>query len=515
MTDPASHPGQSGLPALSGSPTPTGHPTHAGLPENQPHDGNLSHPETRGIELIDDSQRGGRARDLFPVWAAPNVSVLNFTVGASLILLGLDLWQACLVIVAGSLPWIFTGIIAVSGPAAGTSGSVITRAIYGIRGNRVIVAFFGWFISAVFLALNWLASSFMGAELLSQLGFSDPIAGPVLVTMVVAAITVLVAVFGHGLILRSYPYVALVLLVIFLLVTAFVLPHVDWAYTPTTNGSALDGLPLWSAASIGFAILASTPLSYSNSPDLARYLPRGTKPWRIIAATALGGALPCIFFTAVGALLATGIDTAAMDAGIESALLALLPAWLGPVFVIGVIINTIALNGMTTYTASMAFQSIGVPIRRIPSAIVVGAIGTALTVYLVMSTSLLEAVNLMLQLLVLISGPTMAVFATDVIRRRNRYNGADLFDERPGGRFWYTGGWHFPGLAAVVLGAAVASLFLTNSLWTGPVAAAMGNIDLSVPVSLLVTSGVYVVLSRSSNKPAALPAKSTTEGAHA
>ncbi|MCP1411345.1 cytosine permease [Paenarthrobacter sp. A20] len=451
----------------------------------------LAHPETRGIELIEASERHGRARDLFPVWAAPNVSVLNFTVGASLILLGLDLWQALLVIVAGSLPWILTGIVATSGPAAGTSGSVITRAIYGIRGNRVIVAFFGWFISAVFLALNWLASSFMGAELLAQLGFTDPVAGPVLVTIVVAAITVLVAVFGHTLILRSYPVVASVLLAVFLLVTAFVLPHVQWGYTAP---APLEGAPLWSAMTIGFAILASTPLSYTNSPDLARYLPQSTKRSHIIAATALGGALPCMFFTAVGALLATGVSAAAMDLGIESALLALLPAWLGPIFVVGVIINTISLNGMTTYTASMAFQSIGVPIRRIPSAMVVGAIGTALTIYLVMSTSLLDAVNLMLQLLVLISGPTMTIFAVDVILRRNRYDGEELFNEKPGSPFWYSGGWHIPGLLAVILGAAVASLFLTNAVFTGPIAAALGFLDLSVPVSVIVTAGVYIAL---------------------
>ncbi|MDR6439000.1 purine-cytosine permease-like protein [Paenarthrobacter nicotinovorans] len=470
----------------------------------------LAHPETRGIELIEASERHGRARDLFPVWAAPNVSVLNFTVGASLILLGLELWQALLVIVAGSLPWILTGIVATSGPAAGTSGSVITRAIYGIRGNRVVVAFFGWFISAVFLALNWLASSFMGAELLAQLGFTDPVAGPVIVTIVVAAITVVVAVFGHSLILRSYPVVASVLLAIFLLVTAFVLPHVQWDYAAP---APLEGAGLWSAATIGFAILASTPLSYSNSPDLARYLPANTKRSHIIAATAFGGALPCMFFTAVGALLATGINPAAMDLGIESALLSLLPAWLGPIFVVGVIINTISLNGMTTYTASMAFQSIGVPIRRIPSAIVVGGIGAALTIYLVMSTSLLDAVNLMLQLLVLISGPTMTIFAVDVILRRNSYKGEELFNEKPGGPFWYSRGWHIPGMLAVVLGAAVASLFLTNAVWTGPVSAAMGFLDLSVPVSMIVTAGVYIALTPSLRRSTTTP--SVTQGAHA
>ena len=122
-----------------------------------------THPETRGIELIQPSERHGRARDLFAVWAAPNVSVLAFTMGATLTLvLGLEIWQAILVILASSLLWVLPGIVAISGPAAGTSGSVITRAIYGVRGNKFIIAFYGWFISGVFLALNWVASAFRG-----------------------------------------------------------------------------------------------------------------------------------------------------------------------------------------------------------------------------------------------------------------------------------------------------------------------------------------------------------------
>ena len=55
------------------------------------------------------------------------------------------------------------------------------------------------------------------------------------------------------------------------------------------------------------------PLSFINSPDLARYLPRSTKPSHIIAATALGGGIPNIIFTAIGALVATGLGS---DAGI-------------------------------------------------------------------------------------------------------------------------------------------------------------------------------------------------------
>ncbi|HEY5859210.1 MAG TPA: cytosine permease [Actinomycetota bacterium] len=454
-----------------------------------------SRPETRGIELVSPSDRHGRARDLFWVWAAPNVSVLNFTIGATMILLGLELWQAILVIVAGSLPWVFPGILAIAGPAAGTSGSVITRALYGIMGNKLVVAFTGWLISAVFLALNWLASSFMGADLLAQWGLTDPVLGPVLVTVVVSTITVLVAVYGHALIIKSYSVITIVLLAVFLAVTAFILPRVDWSYRAA---EPLDGVPLWSAMTIGFTILASTPLSYVNSPDIARYLPRSTRPSHIIAATAFGGALPCIFFTIVGALLATAVSDTAMADGIETALLDLVPGWLGPLFVLGVIVNTVALNGMTTYTSSMALQAVGVPIRRIPSAIVVGVIGTALTLYLVMSTNLLDAVNLMLQFLVIVSAPAMAIFTTDIILRRNRYDGAALFDEDRGGPFWYTGGWSIPGMGAVVTGGLATALCLSTDIWTGPISEAIGYIDLSVPAGMIVAAGVYLGLSKTS-----------------
>lgn len=450
-------------------------------------------PETRGIEVIADDQRHGRPRDLFAVWAAPGISVLNLTIGATLTLLGLEIWQALLVILAANSLWVLPGIVAISGPAAGTSGSVIQRAIYGIRGNKVVIAFYGWFISGVFLALTWVAAAFVGAEIISRYGWMPKPVALVVVTIVVAGITLLVAIYGHSLILRSYTYVSAALLIIFLVVSGYVLKDIDFGFQ---QAQPLEGVALWSAVSIGFAIMASGPLSFSNSADLARYLPRSASPWRIIAATALGGAIPTAFFTFIGVLVGTAISPEAIDLGVEYALLDILPAWLAPIFVLGVLITSIALNGMTTYTASMAFQSIGVPIRRIPSAIVIGVLGAAFTLYLVSSTSLIEAVSLMLQLLILISAPTIAIYVTDIILRRNRYLGEELFVENSSGLFWFHGGWSIAGLSAAIIGAVAGSLFMTTEVFNGPIAVAMGYIDLSVPVSLIVSAGLYLIFAR-------------------
>lgn len=451
-----------------------------------------SKPETRGIELVGDAERHGRPRNLFSVWAATMVSVLNFTIGASFTaVLGLEIWQAITVTLISSLLWVLPGIVAISGPAAGTSGSVIQRAIYGFRGNKIVIAFYGWFISGVFLALNWVASSFMGAELFSQAGAGGKTVWLVVVTIVVSIVTVLVAVYGHALILKAYTALTIVLLVVFIVVSAFILPLADWSFV---QPEPLEGGALWSSISIAFAILASTPLSFSNSADVARYLPRAAKPSRIIAATALGGALPFVVFTIVGILLGSIVSADTLALGIEYALLDMLPAWLGPILVIGVIVNTIALNGMTTYTASMAFQSIGIPIRRIPSAILIGALGTAFTLFLVMASSLIDAVNLMLQFLLIISAPTIAVYVADIVLRRNRYDGAALFDERPGSTFWYHGGFSVAGLASVVAGGVATALFLSTDVWTGPLGVALGYIDLSVPCGMLVAVVAYVLL---------------------
>src|SRR4029079_7017676 len=125
--------------------------------------------ESHGIDFIPSSERHGRARELFTVWAAPNVSYLSLVVGGALVLMGLSLWQAVAVIVVGNLFSVFMGLVAISGPAAGAPSEVIMRAMFGIRGNRVNIAISGWFVSVLYLALNWAAAAITGFGLYERL----------------------------------------------------------------------------------------------------------------------------------------------------------------------------------------------------------------------------------------------------------------------------------------------------------------------------------------------------------
>ena len=86
----------------------------------------------------------------------------------------------------------------------------------------------------------------------------------------------------------------------------------------------------------------------------------------------------------------------------------------------------------------------------------------------------------------------MAVFVVDVMLRRNRYDGVELFDEDRGGRFWYSGGWSIPGIAAAAdRRHRDRAVPVDRGLGRADRREATGYIDLSVPVGMLVAVRVY------------------------
>src|SRR5258706_11056871 len=97
-----------------------------------------SHPlqiEMNGINVITDSQRKGRPRDLFWPWFAANVSVLGLSYGSFVLGFGISFWQALWVGVAGgaiSFLLCRVGALAAAGGAAPTT--VVRRGpLWGAR----------------------------------------------------------------------------------------------------------------------------------------------------------------------------------------------------------------------------------------------------------------------------------------------------------------------------------------------------------------------------------------------
>ncbi|MEV0600579.1 cytosine permease [Streptomyces sp. NPDC050315] len=444
--------------------------------------------EAHGIDHIPDAERHGKARRLFSVWAAANVNYLSLVVGGALVLMGLTLWQALAVLAVGNLFWILTGFLAVSGPAAGAPSEVVTRAMYGVLGNRVNNAVVGWLISVCYFALNLSAAAVAAFSLVEKVGITTTTTVKVVVIVVIAALTLTISVYGHALIMKLYLPITLVLAAVFAVVAVSVVGHADFSYTPE---APLTGIDLWATVLAGVTLVASGPLSYTTSADFSRYLPRTTSKKAIVGWTAFGAFLPSMIVCSLGAFAATVVDMTDPQSGLEK----ILPGWFTPVFLLALVLGTIAINALTAYSAGLAIQAVGIRIRRSVSVLADGAASVALTLYALLVSNFLDTVSNVLQLTVVLLGPSMALYATDILLRRNRYDGLALTDESRNSPFWYTGGVNWSGALALAAGV-TASALCVNTLYTGPIATAFGGIDLALPVGMVVASATYALLMR-------------------
>ncbi|MFE5966692.1 purine-cytosine permease family protein [Streptomyces sp. NPDC056463] len=474
------------------SPLPDPRPGAQGAHSTPPATDRAGRIEAHGIDHIPDSERHGRPRELFAVWAAANVNYLSLVIGGALVLMGLSLPQALAVIVVGNLFWLLTGVLAISGPAAGAPSEVITRAMYGVRGNRVNNAVTGWMISVCYFALNLAAAASAAFALVTRTGLPTNTVVKIAVVLAIAAATLTISVYGHALIVKLYLPITVALTAAFGVVAYAVLRHAEFGYAPEAS---LSGVDLWATLLAGVTVIASGPLSYTTSADFSRYLPRSASPRAIAGWTALGGFLPSVAVCSLGALAATAVDMTDPQTALEQ----ILPGWFTPVFLLALVLGTISINALTAYSAGLALQAVGIRVRRSLSVIVDGAVASALTLYALLVSNFLDTVSNVLQLTVVLLGPAMTLYATDIALRRNRYDGLALMDETPESPFWYTAGVNRAGASALGAGVAAAALCV-NTLYTGPIAAALGGVDLALPVGIVVTAACYSLLTRTSGQ---------------
>jgi len=94
--------------------------------------------ETNGINVIAEDERKGHPRDLFWPWFAANVSVLGLSYGAFVLDFGISFWQALVVGVVGIvLSFLACGFIAVAGKRGSAPTMVLSRAAFGVNGNKL------------------------------------------------------------------------------------------------------------------------------------------------------------------------------------------------------------------------------------------------------------------------------------------------------------------------------------------------------------------------------------------
>src|SRR5712692_5764482 len=335
--------------------------------------------ETHGIEAIPAPERHGAPRDLAFLWAGAFVNYASlFTASLLTTYYGLGVWDGLAATALGTVAAaVILGLLSNTGPRSGLPQIVFTRRIFGLRGSYLgagLTLFLatGWFAVDCVIAAQAGAQLFGGGNRWLTFGL----------VLVIAAISVGVAVFGHQTIkvLETYGAVAFALLSAALFVS--LAPQFHWVQGPVMSGSNYLGAFVLGFMTC-FALVASW---YPFASDYSRYLPatsptRSVTLWPVIGITA-----PMVVLGLFGLLLPTIDAKLASSQGVLAVISAHAPTWVAIPFFIFIVVGEIWANYLDVYTAGLVTLAMGIRLQRWQTALGCGLLGTALASYAVLVT---------------------------------------------------------------------------------------------------------------------------------
>lgn len=445
--------------------------------------------EHRGIEYVPNSERWGKPGNLFWMWAGAIWNVEFLVYGAlGVVVFGLSFTQAVAMILVGNLFYVLTGLSSLQGPSAGTTTFGVSRASFGPNGNRV-PSLFNW-VTQVGFEIEGIAFIVFAAIALSgEAGMKSVSTGLKVVFLILAvAIQAVLPVLGHAAVLKVLQVLALPFVVLFAIMTGFVVNRYH-AGPPSAS---------WGSMTIFLALVISAGgLGWTeNGNDYSRYLPPTTNKRRIVLAVMLGGLVPSVLLEVLGAGLGTELPKAVILNN-PSVLTAGFPAWFAVTYLIFAVFQLFSINTLDLYSSGVTLQSIFPKLHRLACVGIDTVICAGVAAYAIFSNRFFTLLADFLLFIILWLGPWCAIYLIDSWLRRNRYDTESLLTTR-GGRYYRNGGFHWPALIAQALGMGAAALWLNAySPYVGFFASRTGGSfgsDFSVFIGLIVGGGVYWLL---------------------
>jgi len=451
--------------------------------------------EQRGIDIVPESERHGNPLELFWIWAASLMGIVDLVIGAVVISLGLSLWAAVAAVIIGNLSYVLVGLVAMNGPAAGTSTIVISRSAFGVRGNSV-PTLFSWLTILCWEGVNAVVGTLALIGIFSSYGLNG--SGYKALSLVIfVALMVAWAIFGHATITSVNKIMTYVIGVAMVVVLYYGFQHVNWHY----GWGHLAGTSKATTFVLAVMIVAAANgLAFTNMPaDYSRYLPRTASRSKIALYTALGAFIPATVLNAAGAIIGTKLN--AFDP--VSSLAAVMPHWFHLLFLVVAIVSMIWANIINTYSSGLNLQAMGVRIQRYKTVLIDAVVAAAFVVYALWISNFTTSLENFLALAIWWIAPWTAIYLVDMYLRRYRYTSQDLLS-KSGGIYWYSGGVNVRALIALVLGAGASVLFTNATLFASPITTGpLGGMDWSIPAGMIVGGLAYYLFTTRMSAPAA------------
>ena len=443
--------------------------------------------DAHGIEPVPAAHRTSSPFDQFWIWTGANIAPINWVLGALGIQLGLSLLQTLAVVLIGNLfgAALFAAFC-LMGHRTGVPQMVLGRLAFGRRGAYLPA------LAQVLMPMGWVAiNTWIVLDLcmaaLERMGFS---AGPEVKYMIAALVMVLqvgIAAWGFNAIKYFERYTMPVILLIMAVMTVLAFLRVDIRWVSST----VSGMPAFAAATqlmtaigIGWGI---SWLAYAS--DYTRFSKPSLGAAKVFRATFLGMFLPTVWLAFLGAAIASG------GAGSDPSklIIAAFGIMALPVFLV-LLHGPIATNIVVIYSAALSSLTLDLHWPRWAMSVISGAIACTILYAFLQSGDFAHTFdNFMVALIVWIS-PWAGVTLTDFyLVRYGRINVEALYAAADRGN-----DFNWAGLIAFAIGLVAAWAFQmgTITIMQGPLALAMGGVDLSWLTGMGVASASYLALHR-------------------
>jgi NCS1 family nucleobase:cation symporter-1 len=422
--------------------------------------------EPFGVDKIPQEERHGRIKSIFTLWFASDLNVVTWFTGFLGIELGLSVKFAVIAIIIGNLlGGVFLGLASAVGPKLGRPLVPASERAFGKMGMKGF-SFLNLFNNVGWLAVNLALSVLAFQKIIPALGYHPAL-------IILAAATLLIAVYGYNFI-HAFAYWMTIIMGVFFVAMTYISLHNLPVLLHSTKAVAAGGFS-WGIFILAVSVAFSYQLSYCPiGSDYSRYLPEQTSKFKVWLATYGSVVMVTIWLEILGTLSAM-VSTNADPMSVFSRLMG---AFTIPAMII-VILSLMPINIMGVYSGGLALLAMGMPVKRWASAILVAVLGV-----LAISFGNGKLASTYQNFLLLLSYWIVPWLAVVLV---------DFFVNQVKGRVALWQGW--PGIVSFVLGVAISIPFMSTVLYTGPLAKRwLGGADISYFLSTVVSVLVYLAI---------------------
>ena len=441
--------------------------------------------EQHSFDYIPTTERTGTVGTQVRFWFMVNATLLTAFTGALGPSLGMGLPATLIAIVTGSIfGTLFQAFHGAQGPHMGLPQMIQSRVQFGSRGAAVPT------VIAALIPIGFVIFNFQSgaSAYVSLVG-----GGVTFPTIVIAVAAAVLCIFGYRYIVKAESALAWITVANLILLTVAaiaVLPLEsmmgNWAVTPFAFLAQFG-------VSAGYQLAIATMVS-----DFTRYMPARTPGWRVSAAVFAGTISSAIWIEALGAAVSDSFPK--LDViGALNKMGNQFGFSLGTITMIIGIVVFLTVSSVALYSGSISLLSALEAFRRLRATArlrtVTICIASAfvLTAALVLPANILASFSVFLTFLGYLLIPWTAVNLVDYyIIRRGLYSISDIV-RSDGGIY---GRWGTRGLISYACGLVAMIPFLSSSIYTGPIASAMGGADISFIFGLSVSGFAYWLLMR-------------------